>query len=166
MLPRLLHIRLAAQLRQCLKFRLHRFEIWQILRGRGLFGVVDDSVLVDDKSGTGGGVANAGEAGEDHIIGLGGFLVEVAYKRDTDLFFLRPGFLREWTVHANADDFGVQIAIGAQTCGDVAEFLCADAGEGEWEEQKDGVFAGRQRNIAEAGGVFGLERETGGFGAN
>ena len=64
----------------------------------------------------------------DHI------LVEVADQRDADLFFLRPSFLSKRAVNADADDVGVQITVAAETGGDVAKLLGADAGECEWEE--------------------------------
>lgn len=142
-------------------------EVWQILRRRGLLGVLDDAVAVDDEGSTGGGVTDASEAWEEHIVGFGGFFVEVADERDGDLFFLCPGFLCEGAVHTDADHVGVQGAVGSESGADFAEFLGADASESERDKQQHGVFTSSgDGDIGEAVGVFGLEGEGGGFGAD
>ena len=46
----------------------HGVEIGQVL-GRGrLLGVLDDALFVDDEGGAGGGVADAGQIGEDNVV--------------------------------------------------------------------------------------------------
>lgn len=110
------------------------FEVGEVFWGWGLFGVLDDAVLVDDEGGACGGVADVCEAWEEDVVGFGDFFVEVADEGDVDFFFLSPGFLSEGAVYADADDGGVEVGVGAEACGDFAEFIGADAGEGEWEE--------------------------------
>ena len=141
-------------------------EIRQILGGGSLFAVLHDTVLIDDERGARTDGAKADEVGEQNTVSLGGFLIQIAGERDADLFLLRPGFLRERAIDAHADDFGVHAFVLAQTGGDVAHFSGTDAGEGEREENQDGVgFAEivAELHIHQTAGLLGFERKIWSF---
>jgi hypothetical protein len=66
--------------------------------------VTDHAILVDDERSACGHGAKADEVREKHAVGVRSLLVEVAHERDVDVLFFSPGFLRKWTVHADAHD--------------------------------------------------------------
>ena len=75
--------------------------------------------------------------------------------------------MSEGAVHADADDFRTEVGVGGKASGDVAKLLRAHAGEGQGDEEDDGVLASDgQRDIGKTGGGFRLEGEGGGLGAD
>ena len=67
------------------------------------------------------------------------------------------GLLRKGAIHAQADDFRVEAGESVEALTDVAQFLGADAGEGQGEEQQDRVLLaeiGAESDVDDAGGLF------------
>jgi hypothetical protein len=70
---------------------------------------------------------------------------------------------------ADADHVGVDVGVGADALRHVAEFLRADAGEGEGKEEQHGVLlseVGREGDVFQAIRIFRLEREVRRFGSD
>ena len=96
------------------------------------------------------------------------FVVVVAEQRSGDLLFLRPCFLGEGIVAADAEDDGVEAGVIGESLRNRAQFLGADAREcHRHEEQNDVGLAGilGQRHKFDAVGMFAGEREVGSFGS-
>jgi len=149
---------------------LDGFEVRELAGVVVGFGVLDDTVFVDDEGGTFGDAAHGeiqlrGELLVGDAVGLGDFVIVVAGEGDLDAFFLGPGFLREGIVAADADDLGAG-EVG-EAFRDGAEFVGADAGVDHREEQEDDVFAFvvGEFDQVEAVGGFGREGEVGGGGS-
>ena len=93
-------------------------------------------------------------------------MVVVAGQSNGDAFLLRPGFLRERVVAADADDGGAG-EVG-EAFGDRAEFISADAGVNHGEKEQDDVLAlvvGKFDQV-EAIGVFRGKGEVGSGGSS
>lgn len=118
---------------------------------------MDNSLFVNDKGRTSRCVANAGQSRKYHIIRSRDGFVQVTDQFDLDAFFLGPCFLRKRTVHTDGHDFSSERIIGLQTAREIAQFLGADAGEGEGEKQKNSRFNAEicgQRDISQSFGCF------------
>ena len=153
-----------------LEFRqlgLYGFKVWQVLGAGRLLCVLDHAVLVDNERGPGGGITDPSKAREENSVGLGRFLVQVTGQSDGDLLLLSPGFLSEWAVHAEADDAGAQVGVSFDAARNVAQFLSANASEGQREEQQHGVRLAevvREFHVHQAISIFRLEGEIRSFG--
>ena len=93
--------------RKLLQLRQRRLEgvkIGQILRRRRLFAVLHHALLINHERRARRRVAHAGQHREHDVVGFNHRFVQIAGEGDADFFLLRPGFLRKWTVHADADD--------------------------------------------------------------
>ena len=122
---------------------LHGLKVGQVLRRGGLLGVVDRAVLTDDKRGASGGVTHTGQHREQDPIGLGRFLVQIADQLNADLALIGPSLLRKGAVDADADDICIETGVLRETGRDVAQFLSADSGESQRNEQQDGVLGAK-----------------------
>jgi len=130
--------------------------------------VLNDSRAVDDENGASGGVSDAGEAFEQHVVGVGGFLVQIGYQREGDVFLFGPSFLGEWAVYTDSNDLCVEAFVVGHSCGEGAEFVGADAGEGERNEYENHIgFADviSESEIFEACRRFCFQGEEGSLGA-
>ena len=88
---------------------------------------------------------------------------------DADLALVGPGLLRKGAVDADPDDVGIEPGVLGQAGRDVAELLGADPGEGQREEQEDGVLGtkvGTELHVDQTGRGLGLEGEIRGGGSD
>src|ERR1043166_3576948 len=115
-------------------------KIRQVLRGRRLLAVLDDAIFINHERRPRRRVTDTGKHRKYDIIFLYHFLVEIARERDANLLFLRPGFLRERSIHADRDDARVQSGVSVERARDVAHFTRANAGERRGEEEQHGVL--------------------------
>ena len=120
-----------------------------------------EAVLIGHEHGALGDVEEAGLLGDDagvlDLEGLDRHAVEVGGEGHADAGGLGPRFLGEGAVDRDRDDVGAQFLVFVEEAGDLAEFVGADAGEGERDEEDDGLaFAdvAAQVDVDEAG--FGL----------
>ena len=97
---------------------------------------------------------------------LGGGVLVIAEERDGDAFLLGPSGLGEGVIAGDREDLRVEILVGADAGGNVAQLGGANAGEGHGDEEKDDVgFADLVAEFHElrAVGGFGDEGEVWGF---
>ena len=126
-------------------------EIRKILRSGGLLAVANQARFIDHKCRSCGGVANPSQGWKQNVVGLGDFFVEVADESDFDAFLFGPGVLRERAVHTDSHDIRIEVGVFLEAGREIAEFLGADAGEGEGEEKEKRWLAaemGREREVA------------------
>ena len=128
-------------------------EIRKILRGGGLLAIANHTSFIDDECRPSGGVANPGQGWKKDVVGFGHFFVEVADECDFDAFLFGPCILRERAVHTDPDHVCIEVGVFLETGREVAEFLSADASEGEGEEKEQRGFAAEMRREREVAHV-------------
>jgi len=106
-------------------------------------GMHHEAVLVGHEDGALGDVEQAGLLG-DHagvldLEGLDGDAVEVGGEGHADAGGFHPGFLGEGGVDGDGDDIGAELLVFVEQAGDLAEFVGADAREGQRHEEDDGL---------------------------
>lgn len=132
------------QLSQLFELCLDSVEVWEVTRAFQGLSVLDNARFIDDEGGalwhaTHDQVFGWKEAVVGDAVSGGDFMVVVAQELKGDTFFLSPDFLSEGIVTTDAKNFGVQIIVGVDAFGDLAELCGADACEGHRHEQKQDV---------------------------
>ncbi len=138
---RFLRFRTAAEnlFQFCQRF-FYRVEIRQIFWCRGLFAVLHDAIFVDDDGGASGGVPCSRKHRKNHVVIFDDLFVQITGEREADFFLLGPRFLRERRIHADADDFRIQIGVLRKDRRDVAHFVGANSRKSGWEKKQHGIF--------------------------
>ena len=127
---------------------LNLSEVGKLERGGGLLGVFYDPAFIDNDSGSSADGAEPDQVRQQGAVLLADFLVQVAEQGNLDLFFVGPSLLGEGRINADTVNGSIQLLVSGEAGGDIAHLFGADAGKGEWEKEKDGLF------LAEVVGKF------------
>ena len=107
------------------------------------FGVDDVTSLVRHEDGALGDVEEASLFRDDlgvlHLEGLDGHAVEVGNEGEGNARLLGPSFLGERGIDGDGDDVGAELLVFFEQASYLAEFVGADAGKGEGNEEDDGL---------------------------